>query len=94
MEPPPASKTPSPTPGRQILWLALFLWLPATVWLLRLQQRAAPLWKGAVYFSASIFLLLFLGRVFQTSYLVWPLVGIVLAGLIAAAERVGTPDPD
>ncbi len=75
-------------------WLALFLWLPATVWLLRLQQRAAPLWKGPVYFSVSIFLLLFLGRVFQTSYLVWPLVGILLAGLLAAAERLAAPDPD
>jgi hypothetical protein len=32
-------------------------------------------------------LLLFLGRVFQTSYLVWPLAGIAVAYLLAAGER-------
>jgi hypothetical protein len=69
------------------LWLALFVWVPATAWLLRSQGRAVELWKGAGYFAVSIFLLLFLGRVFQTSYLVWPLTGVVLAGLIATAER-------
>lgn len=69
------------------LWLALFVWVPATAWLVRSQSRASELWKGAGYFAVSIFLLLFLGRVFQTSYLVWPLTALVLAGLIAAAER-------
>ena len=67
-------------------WLALLVWAPATAVLLRAQLRAPALWQGAVYFAVSIFLLLFLGRVFQTSYLIWPLAGIALAGLIAGAE--------
>ena len=67
-------------------WLAVVVWAPATVALLRAQSRAPALWKGGAYFAVSIFLLLFLGRVFQTSYLVWPLTAIVLAGLIAAGE--------
>jgi hypothetical protein len=67
-------------------WLALLVWAPATAALVRAQAQAASLWKGAAYFGVSIFLLLFLARVFQTSYLVWPLTAMMLAGLIAAAE--------
>ena len=75
-------------------WLALFVWAPVTAYLLWAYRRAPQLWWGAVYFAVSIFLLLFLGRVFQTSYLVWPLAGIALAGLIAAAELVARHDHD
>jgi hypothetical protein len=32
----------------------------------------------------SIFMLVFLGRVFQPSYLVWPLVGIAMAFALTA----------
>jgi len=53
--------------------LALFVWLPATLWLVRAQLRSREPWVGAAGFAASIFLLLFLGRVFQASYLLWPL---------------------
>lgn len=72
-------------------YLAVVVWAPVTVALVRVQRRAPALWKGAAYFAVSIFLLLFLGRVFQTSYLVWPLTAIVLAGLIAAAEAEAEP---
>ena len=37
-------------------------------------------------FSISMFVLLYLGRVLQNSYLVWPLAGIGLAYLLAAAR--------
>jgi uncharacterized membrane protein len=67
--------------------LALVLWLPLTAWLLWSQLRARALWLGATGFSISIFVLFFLARVFQTSYLVWPLVGAALAAVLAAAER-------
>jgi hypothetical protein len=67
--------------------LALGVWLPATAWLLWVQQRSRSLWTGAAAFSVSVFLLLFLARVFQTSYLVWPLVGGVLALLLSGVER-------
>jgi hypothetical protein len=72
--------------------LAFALWLPLTVWLLWSQRRAATLWAGAAGFSVSMFVLLFLSRVFQSSYLVWPLTGIAIAYLLAACERA-SPSP-
>ncbi len=60
------------------------MWLPVTAWLVRLQLRSRELASGAVGFAVSIFLLLFLGRVFQTSYLIYPLVGMTLALLLSA----------
>lgn len=71
--------------------LALGAWLPTTVWLLWLQRRSRSSWTGAAAFSLSVFLLLFLARVFQTSYLVWPLVGGVLALLLRGAEDGRAP---
>ena len=68
--------------------LVLALWLPLTAWLLWSQRRAATLWPGAAGFSISMFVLLFLSRVFQNSYLVWPLTGIALAFLLAEADRI------
>jgi hypothetical protein len=68
--------------------LALIVWLPVTAWLLWLQRRARSAWVGAAGFSLSIFLLLFLARVFQTSYLAWPLAAGALALLLHGAEQV------
>jgi hypothetical protein len=67
--------------------LALLLWLPLTAWLLWNQWRAKTLWMGAGGFTVSMFVLLFLSRVGQNSFLVWPLTGIGLALLLASAER-------
>jgi hypothetical protein len=67
------------------VWFALLLWLPLTAWLLWTQRRAGTLWAGAIGFSVSMFVLLFLSRVFQSSYLVWPLTGIGVALLLAEA---------
>jgi drug/metabolite transporter superfamily protein YnfA len=67
--------------------LALVIWLPITAWLLWSQRRAGSAWAGAAGFTVSMFVLLFLSRVFQTSYLVWPLTGIALALLLASAAR-------
>ena len=69
--------------------LALLVWAPATAYLLWTQRARAPasLAAAAGGFALSLFLLLWLGRVFQSSYLVWPLTALVLAGLFAAAER-------
>ena len=36
-------------------------------------------WEAAAGFAVSMFVLLFIARVFQTSYLVWPLAGIAMA---------------
>jgi hypothetical protein len=69
--------------------LAILVWLPITAWLLWSQWRARTSWAAAAGFSVSMFVLLFLSRVFQTSYLLWPLTGIALAVLLASAS--GTP---
>jgi hypothetical protein len=68
------------------VWLALLVWLPVTAWLLWNQHRSERLWAGAAGFAISIFVLLFVSRVFQTSYLVWPLAGILAAVLLANSD--------
>jgi hypothetical protein len=68
------------------VWLLVLVWLPATVWLLWNQRRSASAWTGAAGFAVSMFVLLFISRVFQTSYFVWPLIGIVAAALLANAD--------
>ena len=72
--------------------LVLAFWLPLTAWLLWSQRKAALLWPGAAGFAVSMFVLLFLSRVFQSSYLVWPLTGIAVAFLLAAVARA-SPSP-
>jgi hypothetical protein len=72
--------------------LALLIWLPVTAWLLWTQWRSGRLWVGAAGFAASIFILLYLGRVFQNSYLIWPLSALVLAFVLASSERVDHAD--
>jgi uncharacterized membrane protein len=67
------------------VWLLILVWLPATIWLLWQQRRDARAWTGAAAFAVSMFVLLFISRVFQTSYLVWPLTGGALAALLAAS---------
>jgi hypothetical protein len=66
--------------------LAIVLWLPVTAWLLWTQWRSRRLWIGAAGFAASIFGLLYLGRVFQNSYLIWPLTALLVSFLLAASE--------
>jgi hypothetical protein len=63
--------------------LALLLWLPLTAWLAWNQWRSRRLWVGAASFAASIFVLLYLGRVFQNSYLIWPLTALLVAFVLA-----------
>jgi hypothetical protein len=68
--------------------LALVVWAPATLLLLRAHLRSREPWIGAAGFALSIFLLVFIGRVFHSSYLVWPLTGAVLAALLALPARI------
>jgi Glycosyltransferase family 87 len=69
--------------------LVVLVWLPVTVILVRAQWRARAPWLGAAGFTASFFLLVFLGRAFHISYLVYPLTGILLAALLAFADGLG-----
>ena len=63
--------------------IALLTWVPLTVWLLVAQRRARELWIGAVAFSISILWLMFIGRTFNNYYLVWPMTGALVGGLMA-----------
>jgi hypothetical protein len=67
--------------------LALLVWLPLTAWLTWTQWRERRLWVGAAGFASSIFVLFYLGRVFQNSYLIWPLSALLVAVVLASAER-------
>lgn len=66
--------------------LVLVVWLPVTLRLLAVQRRSKADWEGAAGFAISMFVLLFIARTFQTSYLVWPLTGIAIAALLAAGD--------
>jgi hypothetical protein len=66
--------------------IALVTWVPATVALLVAQRRNPAPWLPAAGFAASMFVLVFIARVFQTSYLIYPLTGIAIAA-VAAARR-------
>ena len=63
-----------------------FFWLPLTARLLWNQRRTGRLWIAAAGFAVSIFVLFFLSRVFQTSYLVWPLTAVLVAAALANAD--------
>lgn len=67
--------------------LAILIWLPLTVWLLRCQRRSDELWPGVAAFTLSLLVLMWLGRTFNHPYLLWPLAGIGLAVLTAISER-------
>ena len=71
--------------------LVLAVWLPVTLWLLAAQRRSRVEWEGAAGFAVSMFVLLFIARTFQTSYLVWPLAGAAMAVLLAVGN--GTKHP-
>jgi hypothetical protein len=73
-------------------WLAVLVWLPLTAYLVWTMLRARALWMAGAGFAISVFALLFLGRVFQNSYLVWPLAGIVVTALLAVGERRAPSD--
>ena len=73
--------------------LAVIVWLPVTIWLLLQQRRSGLLWPAAAGFTVSMYLLLFLSRVFQSSYLAWPLTGLAVAYLLASFERARLPAP-
>jgi hypothetical protein len=67
--------------------LALLIWLPLTAWLAWTQWRSQRLWVGAAGFAASIFVLFYLSRVLQNSYLIWPLSALLVAFVLAPFER-------
>jgi hypothetical protein len=67
--------------------LLILVWLPITAWLVWTQWRSRRHWVGATGFAVSIFVLFYLGRVFQNSYLIWPLSALLVAFVLASAQR-------
>ncbi len=78
----------SRTGSYPFLPLLFLVWLPLTAWLLWCQWRSRELWTAPAGFAVSLFALVFLGRVFHGSYLVWPFAGIAVAAFLAAVQRV------
>jgi hypothetical protein len=73
--------------------LVLLTWSPLTVWLLLAQRRRPELWLAAAGFSVSILWLMFIGRVFNNYYLVWPMTGAVIAVLLALGSARARDGP-
>lgn len=63
------------------LALAVVLWLPLTAWLCVIARRRGDVATAAFGFALSMFLILYLARVFQVSHLAYPLTGLVCAAL-------------
>ena len=74
--------------------LVLLTWLPLTVWLLLAQRRRPELWMAAAAFSVSILWLMFISRVFNNYYLVWPMTGAVIAALLAVGSERARDGPE
>jgi hypothetical protein len=66
----------SRTGGYPFVPIALVTWLPATILLLRAQWRAQVSWMAPLGFAVSMFALLYVARVFQVTYLIYPLAGV------------------
>jgi hypothetical protein len=71
--------------------IALLTWLPVTAVLLWLQRRDRAPWMPAAGFAASMFMLVFIARVFQTSYLIYPLAGLCVAAVAASWRQDPAP---
>lgn len=67
-------------------WFLLLAWLPITAWLVWYHWRSRRVWVTGVGFAVSMYVLLFIARVFQTSYFIWPLIAIVVAALLAHSD--------
>jgi hypothetical protein len=70
-------------------WFAVmaFVWLPITAYLVRVQWRLKDPWLAGAGFTVSVFLLIAIARVFQQSYVIYPLSGAGIA-LLLALERL------
>ncbi|MEO9175813.1 MAG: hypothetical protein ABI317_09915 [Gaiellales bacterium] len=61
------------------VWLALLIWLPLTVVLCLRLARQREHWAAALAAGVSWFLLFWIARVFQTSYLLYPIAGLAMS---------------
>ena len=79
--------------GAYPFWLlALIVWLPVTLLLLRRQRHDLAPWRAALGFALSFLVLAWVARYFQTSGFAFPLAGLVVAGAIALAPLLAPGD--
>jgi hypothetical protein len=65
------------------LALMLLVWAPVTAYAALLQWRSRAAWAAGAAFTVSVFVLLMVARVFQESYVLYPLSGVLLSMLLA-----------
>ena len=65
------------------LMLMLLVWTPVTAYAALLQWRSRAAWAAGASFTVSVFVLLMVARVFQESYILYPLSGVMLSMLLA-----------
>ena len=65
------------------LMLMLLVWAPVTAYAALLQWRSRAAWAAGASFTVSVFVLLIVARVFQESYILYPLSGVMLSMLLA-----------
>jgi hypothetical protein len=68
------------------LALMVLVWLPVTAYAAALQWRSRATWTAGVSFTVSVFVLLLVSRVFQESYILYPLTGVILTMLLALEQ--------
>ena len=73
--------------GYPFFGLVALVWLPITAYLTALQYRSHVAWTAGAAFTVSIFVLIAIARVFQESYIIYPLSGLIIGLLLALDER-------
>jgi uncharacterized membrane protein len=76
--------------GYPFFGLVALVWLPITAYLTALQYRSQVAWTAGAAFTVSIFVLIAIARVFQESYIIYPLSGLII-GLLLALDEGGRP---
>jgi hypothetical protein len=73
--------------GYPFFGLVALVWLPITAYLTALQYRSQVAWMAGAAFTVAIFVLIAIARVFQESYIIYPLSGLIIGLLLALDER-------
>jgi hypothetical protein len=73
--------------GYPFFGLVALVWAPITAYLTVLQYRSQVAWTAGAAFTVSIFVLIAIARVFQESYIIYPLSGLFVGLLLALDER-------
>ncbi|MDX6533490.1 MAG: hypothetical protein QOF68_1234 [Gaiellales bacterium] len=76
-----------------VLLLMLVCWLPITAYAVRACWRSREPWLAGAGFTLSIFTMIVIARVFQTSYIIYPLSGALMTLLLALGQPQHVRNP-